>query len=84
MGNSRRCDLDFADDVALLTDSKEDMKKITLDLSNQAAVVGLLFNIKKNKLMEVDNGSHGGGQRISGYNICINGEAIEIVSDLAI
>ena len=37
IGDSKLCDLDFADDRALRADSKEKMRKITLELSNQAA-----------------------------------------------
>jgi len=64
----------YSQDIALLTDSNEDMRKIMLQQSNQAMTVGLQFNEKETKLMSV-------GQRISTDDICINGEAIEIVND---
>ena len=74
IGNCKLCDLNFTDDKALLTDSKEDNRNITSKLSNQAAVLGLQFNMKKTKLIEV-------GKMISLEDISINGEDIMIVKD---
>ena len=74
MGNSKLCDLDLADDIALLADFKENMRKVTSELSNQAAALGLQFTVRKTKIMEV-------GRDISGEGISINGEDIEIVED---
>ena len=67
IGDSKLCDLNFADDIALLTDSKENTRKVTSELSNQAAALGLQFNVKKTKIMEA-------GKEISGECISINGE----------
>ena len=47
---------------------------ITSELSNQATDLGLQFNVKKTKIMEV-------GKDWSGEGISINGEDIEIVKD---
>jgi len=41
------------------------MRKNTLKLSNQAAAIGLQFNVMSTELMEVE-------QRISEEDICIN------------
>jgi len=50
------------------------MRKITLEISNQAAAVGLQFLVKKSEFVEV-------GQWISGDDIYIDGETIEIVGE---
>jgi len=35
------CEFDFTDDIALLTDFNEGIRKITLEIRNQVAAVGL-------------------------------------------
>ena len=62
-GDSKLCDLDFADDIALLADSKENIRKITSELSNQAIALGLQFNVKKTKLMKVQKNICGEGYK---------------------
>ena len=73
--DSKLCDLDFANDIVLLADSMENMRKITSELSNQAAAFGLQFNVEKTKIMQV-------GKNISGEGLTINGKDIEIVDDV--
>ena len=74
--DSKHCDLCFTDDVPLLADSKENMRKTASELRNQAAALGLQFNVKKTKLdMEV-------GKNIFEEGVSINGEDIMIVEDL--
>ena len=67
-------DLDFADDIAQLTDSKENMRKIAAKFSRLAAALGLQFNVQKTKLMEV-------GKNITWEGISIISGDIEIVED---
>jgi len=57
-----------------LTGTYQDMRKIISGMANQAAALGLQFNVKKTKLMVV-------GKKQSEEVILINGEAIEAVED---
>jgi len=44
------CDLDFANDIALIDDSWNSMHQATLTLTNEANKVGLYINVDKCKL----------------------------------
>ena len=46
-------DLDFADDIALMAESEEDLQECTDDVKNVLSKVGLRFNVKKCKVMNV-------------------------------
>ena len=45
------CDLDFADDIALIDDSWNSMQQMTSTLTKEANKVGLYINVDKCKLM---------------------------------
>ena len=45
------CDLDFADDIALIADSWSSVQQITTDLITEASKVGLCTNPEKCKVM---------------------------------
>jgi len=47
------CDLDFADDIALLNSSWDGMKELTNMVEKEAATVGLLISTEKTTLMAV-------------------------------
>ena len=55
--NNKSCltDLDFADDIALLANTKESLQKMTTKLEAAASNVGLRINSEKTKVMHVGN-----------------------------
>ena len=61
-------DLDFADDLALLSHRIQDMRDKTQTLEEQSAKVGLKINSTKTKLMHVGN-KQGDGVMIAGEQI---------------
>ena len=70
IGDSKLCDLDFADDIALLADSKENMRKVNyFGIEPPDNCLGLLCEKNQN---------NGSGKHISGEVISIIGEDIEI------
>ena len=48
-------DLDFADDIALLSSTHEHMQQKTTKLYNTAKQIGLIINKKKTKVMKINN-----------------------------
>jgi len=50
-GEDNLCDLDFADDIALIADSWSSMQQITTDLITEASKVGLCTNPEKCKVV---------------------------------
>ena len=66
-------DLDFADDLALLSYRIQDMRDKTQDLEEQSAKVGLKINVTKTKLMRVGTKQ--------GDDVMIAGEQIEEVDE---
>ena len=61
-------DLDFADDLALLSHRVQDMKNKTLALKEQGAKVGLKINAAKTKLMRICT-KRGDGVSIEGEQV---------------
>ena len=55
--NNKSCltDLDFADDIALLANTKESLQKMTTKLEVAASHVGLRINSEKTKVMQLGN-----------------------------
>jgi len=54
-GSEKLADLDFADDLALLCNTQEELQEMTNSLQCNAAKVGLCINTKKTKAMIVGN-----------------------------
>jgi hypothetical protein len=52
-GEGKLADLDFADDIALLEESWEGMRKLTDSVEREAGLVGLRINTTKTKIMKV-------------------------------
>ena len=51
-GSEKLADLDFADDLALLCNTQEELQEMTNSLQCNAAKVGLCINTEKTKAME--------------------------------
>ena len=51
---TRLCDLDFADDIALIAESREDLQQLTNNLEETAAKVSLRINAEKTKAMQIN------------------------------
>ena len=64
-------DLDYADDIALLSHSGAQMQNKTSILEERSRKTGLLINTAKNKVMKINSGS--------GRNIRVNAADIEEV-----
>jgi len=54
-GSEKLADLDFADDLALLCNTQEELQEMTNSLQWNAAKVGLCINTEKTKAMIVGN-----------------------------
>jgi len=54
-GSEKLADLDFADDLALLCNTQDELQEMTNSLQCNAAKVGLCFNTEKTKAMVVGN-----------------------------
>ena len=52
-GSERLCDLDFADDIALLTQKKDSLQEMTNSLEHHGRKVGLQINANKTKTMSI-------------------------------
>ena len=50
--DKKLCDLDFADDIAILADSAPALQRLTDELSNNAAKFGLRISSEKSKIMQ--------------------------------
>jgi len=53
MGNMGQTDLDYADDIRLLTHSTQTMQKMLERLGKESAKAGLKINVKKTKEMHI-------------------------------
>ena len=51
---TRLCDLDFADDIALIAESREDLQQLTNNLEETAAKVSLRINAKQTNAMQIN------------------------------
>ena len=51
-------DLDFADDIALLSHRHRDMQEKTNQLVTSAAKIGLKINVAKTKIMKINTRTH--------------------------
>ncbi|XP_078619529.1 uncharacterized protein LOC144886675 [Branchiostoma floridae x Branchiostoma japonicum] len=70
----RLADLDFADDLALLSETNQDLQNLTTKLEQFSGKVGLRVSTEKTKAMEVgDNTNH------PPLNISVNNNQVEIV-----
>ena len=69
--DARLCDLDFADDIALIAESSEDLQQLTDKLEENAAKVGLRINAGKTKSMQINCQTD--------MNLQLNGQSIEEV-----
>ena len=67
-------DLDFADDTALITESREDLLELTNKLGDIAGKVGMRISHEKSKVMSI------GIQTQNSNPINVNGQLIEDVS----
>jgi len=54
-GTRKLTDLDFADDIALISDSPGSLQSMTTELQGNAAKVGLRISAEKTKVMAVGN-----------------------------
>ena len=73
-GEERLADLDFADDLALLSETNQDLQNLTTKLEQFSGKVGLRVSTEKTKAMEVgDNTNH------PPLNISVNNNQVEIV-----
>jgi hypothetical protein len=70
----RLADLDFAEDIVLLSNTLPDMKKLTVVMENDAQKIGLYINADTKRTAEVGNGQC----EHSNKAVC---EEIEMVSD---
>ena len=70
---SKLDDLDFADDIALLSSTKHHIQEKTARLEDEARRVGLKINLEKTKMLRINAKQHG--------NIAVNGKEIENVSE---
>jgi len=66
-------DLDFADDLALISSTFQHIADKTNRLNTYAKQVGLVINVKKTKLLRINNKDH--------RDLSIGGQAIENVED---
>ncbi|XP_078671992.1 uncharacterized protein LOC144911640 [Branchiostoma floridae x Branchiostoma belcheri] len=71
---SRLADLDFADDLALLSENNQGLQHLTTKLETSSGKVGLRVSSEKTKAMEV--GNHTGQSRL---NITVNNSQVEVV-----
>ncbi|KAI8491212.1 hypothetical protein Bbelb_308450 [Branchiostoma belcheri] len=71
---SRLADLDFADDLALLSENNQGLQHLTTKLETSSGKVGLRVSSEKTKAMEV--GNHTGQPRL---NITVNNSQVEVV-----
>ena len=69
--NTKFEDLDFADDIALLSSSKEHTQIKTYKLADEAGRVGLKVNVDKCKLLQINSGNNDA--------VKVNGRRIEDV-----
>ena len=69
--NNKFCltDLDFADDIALLANTKECLQKMTTKLEAAASNVGLRINSEKTKLMQLGNANRSTGITVGWQSI---------------
>ncbi|EDO42129.1 predicted protein [Nematostella vectensis] len=70
---SKLDDLDFADDIALLSSTKHHIQEKTAKLDGEARGAGLKINLEKTKMLRINAKQHG--------NTVINGKEIEDVSE---
>ena len=66
-------DLDFADDIALLSSTKHHIQEKTARLDDEARRVGLKINLEKTKMLRINAKQH--------VNIAVNGKEIEDVGE---
>ncbi|KAI8518909.1 hypothetical protein Bbelb_021660 [Branchiostoma belcheri] len=71
---SRLADLDFADDIVLLSENNQGLQHLTKKLETSSEKVGLRVSSEKTKAMEVGNHT---GQPL--LNITVNNSQVEIV-----
>ena len=71
LGSDRVADLDYADDIALMSEDVRSMNRMTEKLAQEASKVGLVMNRRKTKVMAV--------QPTEDIRIVLEGEVIEEV-----
>lgn len=73
IGSKNINNLRYADDTALLAETKDGLKHIIITIHKESEKMGLHLNIKKTKIMSTS----GSGET----KVSINGEEIECVKD---
>ena len=76
--DSRLADLDYADDIALITESKDDLQELTNKLGDVAWKVGLSISHEKSKVMSI------GTQTQNSNPINVNGQPLEDASPVCL
>jgi len=74
LSQTHLCDLDFADDVALLDHTWSGMRDLTEKVKDQAASLGLKINTSKTKIISI-------GKCIGNESLEIDGERVEKVEE---
>ena len=75
IGGVRRSNLRFADDTTLIAKSREELLEMIAVVKDISRLKGLLLNVKKTKIMVVDN------NRTGHADFMLDGEKIDVVDD---